>query len=125
SAQLPFDARVALARQTGLDSAPARLSIWGDVVDDLVIIVDADASDPGDRRAKHPTKRLEIAMRTMLDALSVEPAVRALGISSSLRSAKLVTRGSWLRAIIAIGPSHLRRVVERSNALLSTLGATP
>ncbi|MGE0549666.1 MAG: hypothetical protein AB7O24_20685 [Kofleriaceae bacterium] len=123
TAALPFDARVALARQTGLDSAPARLSIWGDVVDDLVIIVDADATDPGDRKTKHPTKRLEIAMRSALDAIAAEPAVRALGIPSSLRSAKLVSRGSWLRTIIAIGPSHLQRVVERANALLSAAGA--
>src|ERR1700733_3134789 len=43
TARLPFDARVALARQLGLDAAPAQLSLWGDVADDVAIIVDADA----------------------------------------------------------------------------------
>src|SRR5258706_2357833 len=51
TARLPFDARIALARQTGLEAAPARLSVWGDISDDLAIVVDADAADPGDRRA--------------------------------------------------------------------------
>jgi hypothetical protein len=58
TARLPFDARVALARQTGLDEAPARLSLWGDVADDLAIVVDADAADPGDRNGREAVRRL-------------------------------------------------------------------
>ena len=42
---------LALARQTGLDAAPAQISAWGDVADDLALIVDCDASDPGDAAA--------------------------------------------------------------------------
>lgn len=118
TARLPFDARVALARQTGLDAPPAQVSIWADVVDDLAIVIDADAADPGDRGAKHPARRLEAGMRGLLAALAEDPTLRALGISRSLASAKLVVRGTWLRTIIAIGPARLRRVVERANASL-------
>ena len=119
TARLSFDARVALARQTGLEAPPARVSVWGDVVDDLAIIVDADAADPGDKKAKQPAKRLETGVRGMLAGLANEPALQALGLPSSLQGARIVSQGSWVRTIIAIGPAHLHRVVERANALLA------
>jgi hypothetical protein len=122
TARLPFDARIALARQTGLDTAPAQLSAWGDVADDLALIVDCDAADPGNRpaggRGGDAAKRLEATLRGALAAVSEQPAVRALGLPSSLAGARLVARGSWVRAIVAIGPAHLQRVVERATAVL-------
>lgn len=124
TARLPFDARVALAHQTGLDSAPARLSIWADVVDDLAIIVDADAADPGDRKTRQPARRLEAGVRGFLAGLADTPALRTLGVSSSLARARLVARGTWVRAIVAIGPAHLRRVVERATEFLPPRGAS-
>ena len=130
TARLPFDARVALARQTGLDAAPAQLSAWGDVADDLALVVDCDAADPGNRPAgaKHGSdapKRLEASLRGALAAVSEEPMVRLLGLPSSLAGAKLVARGSWVRTIIAIGPAHLHRVAERAAALLRAAATTP
>ena len=122
TARLPFDARIALARQTGLEAAPAQLSIWGDVADDLAIVVEADAADPGDRRARRAAARLEAALRGALASLAAEPIVRALGLPRSLDGAKLAVRGTWVRAVIAIGPSHLQRVAARASALLP---ATP
>jgi hypothetical protein len=118
TARLSFDARVALARQTGLDTAPSQVSIWADVVDDFAIIVDADAADPGDQKTKDPTKRLEAGLRGVLAGLADEPAIRALGIPASLERARLVARGTWVRTIVAIGPAHLQRVVERATAYL-------
>ena len=128
TARLSFDARIALARQTGLDAAPAQLSAWGDVVDDLALIVDCDAADPGNRspdpkRAADAPRRLEASLRGALSALADEPVLRLLGLPSSLVNAKLVARGSWVRTIIAIGPTHLHRVVERAVAMLRD--ATP
>jgi hypothetical protein len=130
TARLPFDARIALARQTGLDAAPARLSAWADVADDLGLIVDCDAADPGNRpagsgRASDAPKRLVATLRGALAATSEQPAVRALGLPSSLAGAKLVVQGSWVRTIIAIGPAHLHRVVERAARLLSEAALTP
>lgn len=116
SARLTFDARIALARITGIENAPGQLSVWADVVDDLAIIVDADATDPGDK-AKTSVKRMSATMQSALATLASEPAVIALGLPSSITGAKLATRGSWVRAIIAIGPRHLQRVVERAAVL--------
>ncbi len=122
TARLSFDARVALARQTGLDAPPAQISIWGDVVDDLAIIVDADAVDPGDKKTKQPTKRLENGVRTILAGLAGEPALQLLGLPSSISGARVVAKGTWVRTIIAIGPSHLKRVVQRAAAMLEARG---
>lgn len=118
TARLPFDARVALARQSGLESAPAQLSIWADVVDDFAMIVDADAVDPGEKVTKKATERLERLIRTALQALAEEPKLRALGLSSSISRARLAAGGSWIRTIIAVGPARLKRVVERANTFL-------
>jgi hypothetical protein len=123
TARLPFDARIALARQTGLDAAPAQLSAWGDVVDDLALIVDCDAADPGNqspdpKRAADAPRRLEASLRGALAAVSEEPIMRMLGLPSSLANARLTSHGTWVRAIIAVGPTHLHRVVERATALL-------
>lgn len=118
TARLSFDARVSLARQTGLEAAPAQLSVWADVVDDLAIVIDADATDPGERATQKSVARLQRGVRAALLAVASEPTVRALGVASSLASARLAVRGTWVRAIVAIGPTHLRRVVERATALL-------
>jgi len=129
TARLPFDARIALARQTGLDAAPAQVSAWADVADDVALIVDCDAADPGDQRdPRHPSdapRRLEATLRGALAAVEDLPAVRMLGLPASLDGAKLITRGNWVRAIIAIGPAHLQRVVGRATALLNAAAVTP
>lgn len=129
TARLPFDARVALARQTGLDAAPAQLSAWGDVADDLALVVDCDAADPGNRpagkRSSDAPKRLEATLRGALAAVSEEPMIRLLGLPTSFTGARLVARGSWVRTIIAIGPAHLRRVAQRAAALLGTPPSPP
>ncbi len=124
TARLPFDARVALGRATGLDTPPAQLSIWGDVVDDMVIIVDLDASDPGDtaKRSKDKssaTKRMEASLRGVLAGLANETALELVGFGPSIEGAEIVTRGSWVRAIIAVGPKRLARIVDRAKALLA------
>jgi hypothetical protein len=119
TARLPFDARVALAKQSGLESAPAQLSIWADVVDDFAMVVDADSIDPGDKATKKATARLERLIRSALRSLAEEPKMQALGLSSSVSQARLTAGGSWIRTIIAIGPAHLKRVVERANTVLA------
>jgi hypothetical protein len=117
TARLPFDARIAFARQTGLDAAPAQLSIWGDVADDLAIVIDADASDGKDKDA---ARRLAHTLRGTLGAIAEEPTVRALGVPTSLTDARLVTQGTWVRAVMAVGPRHLARAVERARAMLGS-----
>ena len=127
TAQLPFDARVALARQTGLEVAPAQVSAWGDVADDAALIVDCDATDPGGAPAGagrgDASRRLAATLRTVLAGVADLPAIQRLGLPSSLAGARLVARGRWVRMIIAIGPEHLRRVVERAAGLLGAPAA--
>ena len=120
TARLSFDARVALARQLGVDTAPAQLSIWGDVVDDLVIIVDADAADPGDPKNKDAANRLTKTLNKLLVGAAREPAIRALGLPATLNEAKMVVQKTWVRTILEVGPHHLARVVERARAMLGT-----
>jgi len=117
TARLGFDARVSLARQTGLDSAPAQLSLWGDVIDDLAIVVEADASDPGEKATKQSVARLSAALQGALRALAAEPIVQALGVAPSLAGARITVHGRWVRCVIAIGPQHMKRVVDRANKL--------
>jgi hypothetical protein len=118
TARLPFDARVALARQTGIEEAPAQMSIWGDVVDDMAIIVDVDPADPGEKNPKRAAARMTAIVQHTLAALGNVPEVRALGVIDSLENARIVSRGTWVRAIIAIGPEHLKRAMVRANELL-------
>ncbi|HTR49993.1 MAG TPA: hypothetical protein VMJ10_04740, partial [Kofleriaceae bacterium] len=118
TARLPFDARVAVARDTGLPTAPARLSVWADVEDDFAVVVDADAADPGDRESKDAALRLATALRGVFRSLADDPLVRALGVPNSLVDARLIAKGTWVRAIVAIGPDHLARAVKRASELL-------
>jgi hypothetical protein len=120
TARLSFDARVALARITGLEIAPARISVWGDIADDVAVVVDADAVDPGDKAAKDSARRLAHTMRGLFAEVGDDPLVRSLGVSPSLDEARLVTQGTWVRAIVAVGPRHLARVVERARAMLAS-----
>ena len=125
TARLPFDARVALAKQSGLESAPAQLSIWADVVDDFAMIVDADSDDPGDnKQQKKATARLERLIRGALQSLSEERKLQALGLAPAITRAKLSAGGTWIRTIIVVGPALLKRVVERANTSLAEGGSS-
>jgi hypothetical protein len=119
SARLPFDARVAFAQLMGVDAAPAQLSIWADVIDDFAVIIDADAADPGDKDVKGARKRMATALTRMLASLARDPGIRAVGISNNLADAKLVEQGTWVRAIVQVGPRQLARAVQRVRALLA------
>ena len=68
TARLPFGRRIAVASQLDLDEAPARLSVWGDVADDLVIIMRADAERPDAARrlAESSEKKLAEVVRVIL-----------------------------------------------------------
>ncbi len=122
TARLSFDARIALARMTGLTAAPAELSLWCDIADDLAIVVDADASDPSDlngKAKKNSARELAHTLRAVLTTLADTQLIRSLGVPTSLADARLVTEGTWVRAIVDVGPRHLARVAERARAMLA------
>jgi hypothetical protein len=120
TAQLPFDARISLARQTGLETAPAQLSIWADIVDDFAMIVDADAADPGDKQAKDAAARMERSLAGVLASLGREPVFKALGLTGALRDVRTITERTWVRTIITVGPRQLQRSAERARAMLGS-----
>ena len=80
-------------------------------------MIDADASDGKDKDA---ARRLAHTLRGTLGAIAEEPTVRALGVPTSLTDARLVTQGTWVRAVMAVGPHHLARAVERARAMLGS-----
>jgi hypothetical protein len=124
TARLPFDARIAFAQLVGVDAAPAQLSIWGDVVDDLAIVIDADAADPGDKNAKSARTRITAALARVLRAVAAEPAIRAVGIANNIADPRVVEQGTWVRAIITVGPHQLGRAAERARKQLAS-GTVP
>ncbi len=115
TARLSSDARRTLARQLGLVTAPARVAVWGDVVDDLAIIVDAEAAGDTDKPAevKQAAERLDRAMRGALAALAEEEVARLVGLTASLGNARFESSGRWVRGVLAIGPKRLERIVKR------------
>ncbi len=119
SARLSFDARVSLSRITGIENAPGQLSVWADVADDFAVIVDSDSTDPGDKQPTKAVKRMKAIVEGALGTFAQEPTVVALGLPASLTQAKVVMRGTWVRTIVAIGPRHLERVVERASTFFA------
>jgi hypothetical protein len=111
TARLSFDARIQLAKQTGVELAPAQVSVWADVADDLALVVDADAGGESQRK-------MGGVVRGLLGELADTPALRALGLPGALDGAVQSRDGTWVRTIVTVGPAHLKRVVARANALL-------
>jgi len=123
TAQLSFDARITLARQVGLEVAPAQLSLWADVVDDFALVLDADAADPGQKDSKAARAQVARSLKRFLNTIAADPAVRAVGFSSAIAGARFIEQGTWVRAIIEVGPRQLARAVERARAMLPPGGA--
>lgn len=143
TAELSFEARVSLARQTSLEAPPARLALWADVADDAALVVMADSRDEeradgarrpaarpattkapkGERGEPSPqqraAERLAAALTGALGELARDPRVTALGLGQPLRNAKLSRAGSWIQLVVLVGPERLGRAVERAAAWLA------
>lgn len=148
TAELSFEARVSLARQTSLEAPPARLALWADVADDAALVVMADSRDEeqaarpassqasqasqASRSSKAPkgkrgepspqqkaAERLAAALTGALGELARDPRVTALGLGQPLRNAKLSRAGSWIQLVVVVGPERLGRAVERAAAWLA------
>lgn len=118
TAELSFEARLSLARQTSLDPPPARLALWVDAVDDAALILLADSAEAGE--AAEPAARgvaaarLGAALRGAIGELARDPRVVALGLGPSLRAAQLERAGSWVKVAVIVGPQRLQRAVQRA-----------
>jgi hypothetical protein len=119
TARLSFDARIALSRVIGVETAPAQLSVWADVVDDFALVLDADAADPGEKDPRAARKQLASALHVLLELVAREPSLRALGIARNIAGARFIEQGSWVRAIIEVPPRQLARAADRARAMLA------
>jgi hypothetical protein len=118
TATLPADAQRALARELGVAATPAALSLWADVADDLAIVVDAEV-DAAARGRGDGGVRLQASLVRAVARLADLPLVGALGAGPSLDELRVAHRGPAIRAVLAIGPARLRRIVARGVALLA------
>lgn len=146
TAELSFEARLSLARQTSLEAPPARLALWADVADDAALVVMADSRDEdqadrpptsaptsqGSPSSKSPkgkrgepspqeraAERLAAALTGALGELARDPRVAAMGLGQPLRHAKLSRAGTWIQLVVVVGPERLGRAVSRAAAWLA------
>jgi hypothetical protein len=119
TARLDFDARVQLASQLGIDAAPAHLSLWGDVADDLAIVAVMDAPDKGGGAVGDKVgEEMARAVRGWLDTLARTREVAALGLAAPLREVRIRPRGEGVSIVALVGPRRLARAVGRARTFL-------
>jgi len=105
SAHLGFDARLALGKAMDLENVPVSVSVWGDVADDLAILVAGKGQPEG--------RMLVNSLARMRDKFAALTEIRLLGLSRVIRAATLDAQGASARLVLVIGPKRLRRVAER------------
>jgi len=126
TARLGFDARVALASQLGLDAAPASVSAWGDVADDLAVVALIDAGDVGGGSVSDEVgKAMAEAIRGAFDDLAALPAVRAVGLAPAIEAFEVKPQAAVVSVIALIGPSRLDRAASRARSFLSLMESAP
>jgi hypothetical protein len=105
TARLDTDARIALAGIVPVDPAPRALSAWLDVADDLALVIDADAEDPGDRGA---AKRSLASLKALVQRIAAMNEVTALGLAPPIAKTRIErTGGSWVRTVTVVPPGRL------------------
>jgi hypothetical protein len=119
TARLDFDARVALADRLELDAAPATISLWGDVVDDLAVIALLDGDRPRD------AKGLEQLAGQLVRRLAAGSPVYGRLLARELGRTAVAKRAAGVRLTLVIGPKRLGRLVSRAMAVLTAPVPSP
>ncbi|HUQ07824.1 MAG TPA: hypothetical protein VM261_35260 [Kofleriaceae bacterium] len=107
AARLGADARAGLADVLGIESAPAVVSVWGDVADDLAVIVKLADQPHGKKPAWLPG-----LARTLTRAAAL-PQVNGLGLSRPITDAEIRREKSGVTVTVIVAPGRLRRAVDR------------
>ncbi|MCB9562763.1 MAG: hypothetical protein H6708_20370 [Kofleriaceae bacterium] len=118
TARLGFDARISLAGLVGVEVAPAAVSVWGDVADDLAVVAVLDGEDAGAADAADAAASLQAAVTAWLDR---GPARRRCGCSAWRPAARRADRRRR-RPAARRRPDRARRlarVVARAEAVLA------
>jgi hypothetical protein len=105
AADLPFDARLALAKRLEVDVVPEWISVWLDVADDLAGVAllgggaDADAHD------------LVTAVSRLRDRMAAADSVKRVGLDALIENVRVQIAGPDARVVLVVGPRRLARLV--------------
>jgi hypothetical protein len=105
AADLPFDARLALAKRLEVDVVPDWISVWFDVADDMAgvaLLGGGDDADPQD---------LVTAVTRLRDRLYSAESMRRVGLDALLEDVVVNVSGSDARVVLVVGPKRLSRLV--------------
>ena len=105
AARLDGAARASLATTLALTPAPATISVWADVADDLAVIARLGAA--ADQAA---------TLGAVRDRLAGLAELRALGLAPSVTAATIERDPAGARGVLVIGPARLARAVARWQA---------
>ncbi len=122
TARLPTAARAQLAAALGIAAAPAVVSVWGDVADDLAVVVRLADEPAGDRRPEPPWLP---AIGVLRDRVAADAALAALGLARPIAGAEIHRDDDGVRVAILIAPGRLRRAVERWRIQRGSPGVVP
>lgn len=126
TARLSFDARVSLASQLDVEAAPASLSLWGDVADDLAVVAEIDAPDVGGGAVGDATAAaMAEAVESWLAGLAAEAPIKALGLAPALRAAQIAHAGDRVSVVALVGPQRLARAAARLRLFLGPSSQRP
>ncbi len=108
-----FDARVEMASRFDLDVAPASVSMWADVADDLALVAVLGGGN-GDE-----VQSLVGSLQRTRERGTRNPIARALGLAPAVAAMRIERGHGVARAIFLVGPHRLQRVASRAVKLLS------
>jgi hypothetical protein len=105
AADLPFDARLALAKRLEIDVVPDWISVWFDVADDMAGIALLGGGDDAD------PKDLVTAVTRLRDRLYSAKSLERVGLDVLLEDVQVTMNGSDARVVLVVGPKRLERLV--------------
>jgi len=119
AADLPFDARLALAKRLEVDVVPEWISVWFDVADDMAGIAllgggaDADVKD------------LVNGVARLRDRLAAAASVRRVGLDALVDDVAVTVEGQDARVVLVVGPRRLARLVASVMDRMQRAGGEP
>ncbi len=105
AADLPFDARLALAKRLEVDVVPEWISLWFDVADDMAGVALLGGGDDAD------PKDLVTAVTRLRDRLYSAESVQRVGLDALLEDVQVMVQGSDARVVLVVGPKRLARLI--------------
>ena len=105
-----FDARVSLARLLDLNSVPVCVSAWGDVVDDLAIIVHMTGKDTLEAVG------LKKDFTAWIKKISKQAWVKRWGLLTGFQKVDVVQIGSYIRAVMLLNPKYFHFILNKIKA---------